>query len=107
MTKKAFITTMASLLLASGLFSASTFAATPANATQEPQTNKTSAQRVSINSANANTLAELLIGIGPTKAEAIVAWRAQNGRFEKVEQLLDIKGIGTATLNKNKHMITL
>jgi len=112
MIKKLLINCLASSVLCSGLLSIASYANTvkPEQA-QSPktatQTATQTASRVSINAANATTLAEHLIGIGPTKAEAIVAWRAKNGRFNTVEQLLEIKGIGAATLSKNKHLITL
>ncbi|WP_054112443.1 ComEA family DNA-binding protein [Marinagarivorans algicola] len=72
--------------------------------TQQEQTALT---RISINAADAATMAEHLVGIGPAKAEAIVSWRTTHGRFTEAEQLLQIKGIGQATLNKNKNRITL
>lgn len=73
----------------------------------QPTAASTPLTRVSINSADAATLAKHLVGIGPNKAEAIVQWRETHGRFTSVEQLLEIKGIGTATLNKNKERVTL
>ena len=80
------------------------FAEAPAEAASTEQSALT---RVSINSADAATLAKFLVGIGPAKAEAIVAWRTANGRFTDAEQLLQVKGIGKATLDKNKARITL
>lgn len=79
-------------------------------AAQAPTTAKqehTALTRISINAADAATMAEHLVGIGPAKAEAIVSWRTAHGRFTEAEQLLQIKGIGQATLNKNKSRITL
>lgn len=64
-------------------------------------------QRVSLNTADAQTLAAKLDGIGQTKAKRIVAWREANGRFESAEQLLQVKGIGEVTLKKNLNRITL
>lgn len=66
-----------------------------------------SIQRVSLNTADTQTLAAMLDGIGQVKAERIVAWREANGRFERAEQLLEIKGIGEATLKKNLNRIAL
>ena len=66
-----------------------------------------SIQRVSLNTADSQTLAAILDGIGQVKAERIVAWREANGRFERAGQLLEIKGIGEATLKKNLSRIAL
>lgn len=63
--------------------------------------------KVSINKADAATLADVLTGIGLKKAERIVAWRKQNGDFKSLDQLLDIKGIGEKTLSKNRHKLKL
>jgi competence protein ComEA len=62
---------------------------------------------VNINTASAEDLAEMLTGIGPSKAAAIVAYREQHGPFKAVEDLLNVKGIGEATLNKNRDRIAL
>ena len=107
MRRNILTTSIASLMLAAGLLSSSAYAASPTISASEAPAKASAAKSVSINSANAAVLAEYLIGIGPAKAEAIVNWRSQNGRFSNIEQLLEIKGIGTATLNKNKHLITL
>ena len=66
-----------------------------------------SIQKVSINRANAETLAAALNGVGIKKAKAIVAWRSANGKFKSVEQLQEVKGIGSAIIEKNKGVITL
>ncbi|BCD96095.1 ComEA family DNA-binding protein [Marinagarivorans cellulosilyticus] len=107
MTIKTLSHCVASILLTSGILSTTAYAASTAKSTATETTSNQTANRVSINSANAAVLAEHLIGIGPSKAEAIVAWRSKNGRFSNIEQLLEVKGIGAATLNKNKHLITL
>jgi competence protein ComEA len=56
----------------------------------------TSGATVSINSASAAEL-EVLPGIGPVLAAAIVDWRVQNGGFTAIEQLQEVSGIGPAT----------
>jgi len=53
--------------------------------------------RVSLSSATAEQLDELP-GIGPVTAEAIIAHRTAHGGFQRVEDLLDVDGIGDATL---------
>lgn len=55
------------------------------------------AEVVSLNTADLVAL-DSLPGVGPVTAEAIVAWREENGPFRSVEDLLDVKGIGEATL---------
>ncbi len=62
---------------------------------------------VNLNTADAETLARVLTGIGEDKAEAIVAWREANGEFKSVDELTQIKGIGQATLNKNRDRLSL
>lgn len=62
---------------------------------------------VNINSASAQEIADLLTGIGLSKAKSIVAYRQENGAFSKLEDLLNVKGIGPATLRKNKDRLRL
>ena len=56
---------------------------------------------VNINDANAETLAAALEGIGLTRAQAIVDYRMQFGRFYSAEELSAVRGIGTNTINRN------
>ena len=53
---------------------------------------------VDVNSADADTLARELRGVGPAKARAIVEYRESHGSFEKPEDLLGVQGIGSRTL---------
>lgn len=62
---------------------------------------------VDINSADAETLAVVLEGIGYSKAEAIVRYREQYGRFYSAEELTAVKGIGRSTVEKNRARIIL
>lgn len=64
-------------------------------------------QQVNINTADAQTLSAVLKGIGIKKAQAIVDWRRQNGKFTNVSQLLEVKGIGEKTLSANRNRINL
>lgn len=57
---------------------------------------------VDINSADAATIAKELQGIGLSKAQDIVEYRARNGAFKSVDDLRKIKGIGAKTLERNR-----
>ena len=59
------------------------------------------AEQVDINTADAATLVKTLKGIGPAKAEAIVAYRKENGPFQSVMELTRVKGIGNKTVEDN------
>ena len=65
------------------------------------------AATVNINTADAATLADRLNGVGMKKAEAIVSYREQHGPFKSVDSLLDVTGIGEATLEKNRAMLSV
>jgi competence protein ComEA len=65
------------------------------------------ADKVNINTADAATLAAVLNGIGPAKAEAIVAYRSENGPFRSADQLAEVRGIGLATVEKNRDLIVV
>lgn len=62
---------------------------------------------VNINTDSAEKMADLLNGVGPTKAAAIVAFRDANGDFMTIDDLLAVPGIGPATLEKNRAVIVL
>lgn len=63
------------------------------------------AEKVNVNTADAATLDRVLVGVGPSKAEAIVTYRKQNGAFKSADQLVSVKGIGLATVEKNRDRI--
>ena len=63
---------------------------------------KTQAGKVDLNKADALTLQQELIGVGEAKAQAIVAYRETNGPFASVDELLEVKGIGKAILDRNR-----
>lgn len=64
-------------------------------------------ERVNINTADAATLDRVLDGVGPSKAEAIVAHRKANGAFKSVDQLAAVKGIGLSTVERNRDRIVI
>jgi competence protein ComEA len=62
---------------------------------------------VNINTADAETLAAELDGVGVSRAAAIVAYREANGPFRSTDELLNVKGIGEGVLEKNRENILL
>lgn len=74
---------------------------------QEKTPNAKVVEQVNINEADAKTLADVLVGVGDSKAKAIVEFREQHGPFTSIEQLIDVNGIGDAILSQNRERITL
>lgn len=62
--------------------------------------------QINLNTADQAVLEELP-GVGPVTASAIVQWRTDNGRFSSPDELLEVSGIGEATLEKLRPHITL
>jgi competence protein ComEA len=71
--------------------------ATPSTATGGP---------VDLNTADQATL-ETLPGVGPVTAQAILDWRAENGSFTTVDELLEVDGIGDVTLAELRDLVTV
>jgi competence protein ComEA len=61
-------------------------------------------EKININTASLEEIQEL-DGIGPVKAAAIIAYREENGPFQKVEDLLNVTGIGEKSLEKIKEQV--
>lgn len=61
---------------------------------------------IEINNATVVEL-ESLPGIGKKTAEAVIEYRTLNGKFQKVEDLMNVKGIGKAKLEKIKKYIVV
>ena len=56
---------------------------------------------VNINTATQSEL-EAIKGLGPTKAQSIIAYREANGNFKSVDDLDKVKGFGKASIEKIK-----
>ncbi len=65
-----------------------------------------SPQKIDINRAEA-WLLQALPGIGETRAQAIIDYRRQNGPFQSINELTKVSGIGAATLDSIKDLITV
>lgn len=75
---------------------------------KEEKTNKEQSKnnKISINTGSLEEL-ETLPGIGESKAQAIIKYREENGSFKTLEEITNIKGIGTSIFEKFKDYITL
>ncbi|MED5078103.1 helix-hairpin-helix domain-containing protein [Geobacillus stearothermophilus] len=68
---------------------------------KSPSDGDRNGMQVAINTATEEELMQLP-GIGPAKANAIIAYREEHGPFRRVEDLLNVTGIGEKTLEKLK-----
>jgi competence protein ComEA len=81
----------------------------PAAAHQQPDASAAKASAsapVNLNTATAAQL-EALPGIGAKVAERIVEYRQKNGGFKKVEDLMNVRGVGEKSFLKLKPLITV
>ncbi len=94
--------------------SVSVSAAPSASTPVSPSTSEvsTSAVTLNLNTADSATLQKELSGIGKAKAEAIVAYRVvayreAHGAFQTVDELLEVKGIGSTLIERNRGKMTV
>lgn len=79
----------------------------PADATPAPAaTSAPDGDLIDINTATLEQL-DSLPGIGPTTAEKIIAYRTENGPFQRIEDIMNVSGIGPSTFDKLKLLITV
>ncbi|MDM8566974.1 helix-hairpin-helix domain-containing protein [Candidatus Halobeggiatoa sp. HSG11] len=60
--------------------------------------------KININTADAVVL-EKLWGVGPKKAIAIIEFRDKNGKFESIDDLKNVKGVGQKIIDENQDKI--
>lgn len=77
-----------------------------ASTRQAPKPVPADARALNLNSATAAEL-EKLPGVGPATAARIVEYRQKNGAFKKVEDLMNVRGIGEKTFLTLKPLITV
>ncbi len=63
-------------------------------------------EKVNINTADTSGLQQIR-GVGPKMAERIIAYRNEKGRFQKPEELVNVRGIGPVKFEKLKDQITV
>jgi competence protein ComEA len=74
-------------------------------ASTEAPTNDSNVELVNINTASLDEL-NALPGIGPTTAQKIIDYRDENGEFSTIEDIMNVSGIGPATFEDIKDLIT-
>lgn len=67
---------------------------------------KAPARPINLNTATATELAQLP-GIGGKTAERILAWRKEHGSFKRVEEIMNVKGVGEKSFQRIKAHLTL
>lgn len=75
-------------------------------ASAAPVSGSPGAPLVNLNTASQSELEELP-EVGPVTAQAILAWRDQHGGFSAVDELLEVDGIGDATLSRLAPFVTV
>ncbi|MFO1351129.1 MAG: helix-hairpin-helix domain-containing protein [Gammaproteobacteria bacterium] len=72
----------------------------------KPKSSNTASDLININTASAKELDDGIKGVGPVLAARIVKYREENGPFKSIDDLVNVKGIGPATLDKIRGQIT-
>ena len=80
--------------------------ASPVLATPVPEVVSSTTELVNINTASIAEL-DTLPGIGPTTAQKIIDYRDQNGPFLSIEDIVNVSGIGPASYERLKDLITV
>jgi competence protein ComEA len=106
---RAALVLVAALVVLSSSLSAQPAAPTPqgGRATKPPVTaTVVSTEVVNLNSATAAQIASLP-GVGPKTAELVIQYRTKNGPFKKIEEVMNVRGIGEKSFLKIKDQLTV
>ena len=100
---------MTAIVLALGLVTTATAASAQEAAKPSAKASTSSASSGTPINLNTATVAQLetLPGIGKSTAERILEYRQKNGGFKKVEDLMNVRGIGEKSFLKMKPLITV
>jgi competence protein ComEA len=70
------------------------------------QVKSSTLEKVNLNTATTEQL-QTIPGIGPTMAKRVVEYRAKVGKFGKIEDIINVKGIGEKKFQKMKDRLTV
>ncbi|MFH1572720.1 MAG: ComEA family DNA-binding protein [Acidobacteriota bacterium] len=73
---------------------------------QTPQAKPPTQDKINLNTATAEQL-QALPGIGPALAERIITYRAKVGKFTKVEEILNVTGVGEKMFQRLKDRLSV
>jgi len=65
------------------------------------------AETVNINTADKESLMTAIKGVGEKRAEAIIAYREKNGPFKSLDELAEVRGVGSSIVEKNMDNLSL
>jgi len=97
-----FVIVLAAVLIGSGAWPSSSAAAQ--RSAKQPAA--ASMEVINLNSATAVQLADLP-GIGVRTAELVVQYRVKNGPFKKIEEIMNVRGVGEKSFLRIKDRITV
>ena len=89
------------------LCTAAAFAAETSTTAYSVSGDDDNVERVDINVAEAEELAATIKGVGLIRSQRIIAWREEHGRFQSVDDLTNVRGIGMKIVDNNRHLLTV
>ena len=104
--KKSFNITITIMALLALLIVNPAFAEGEKERTAKSNETLASMQKININQADAKALTTLK-GIGKDRAVKIIEYRKQNGPFQKIEDIMKVKGIGKKIFEQNKNVLSI
>ncbi len=104
--KKSFNVSLTIMAILTLLIVNSAFAAGEKELIAKSNESVASIEKVNINQADAKTLTTLK-GIGKDRAVKIIEYREMNGPFQKIEDIMKVKGIGKKIFEQNKDVLSV
>ena len=97
---------MISVMVLALALGATTAAAQTTSGARAPKATASVDAQVNLNTATPAQL-ETLPGIGPATAQRIIEYRQKNGAFKKIEELMNVRGVGEKSFLKLKPLVSV